>query len=525
MTIRHPTIHTTKGPGRVKTESRDLQALCSVAAVLILAGCADGNGLPFTPEAAPVFGHAGVEYGADSRRIHFEVPIPSSWESYRASDYFTLKSPGATFSFFPSVIDFSSRRPGSVISIYDYFTPPSSGTMALSLWFYDGITRQKRGTGAFWFAGTVSRVAFNIRAYDDFEITCLDRDGAALLKRTVAGQLDERGRLIGTAPVSLKSVDLASPGIARCEWNAGGGMLDDLEFWPETEPALKLTCNDRESHVELSRGSEMTCNASAEPSGTLTDLQWEFVDSAGRVTPGPAGQSWGGRLVVGGQIRVRALLNGDSISAAATIEIRPRVWPTLRLAVSEENPNHLPAPGAVTTSEALGDAHIDPLTSYPGARIHDGPNAGWWYIDRPLPDIPLVVHINYPAFQAGSAWYNLQKPGIWTNPVTGTQHPHCRRSDVPTLLTLTRQHEGSLASSGGRVSHVDAIGSYLATNAPQDFFEALLATDAETATQTFDEQVRSYYRWKIIGDLTGTTQHKPAGQTDVPQFPCMPRYF
>lgn len=284
---------------------------------------------------------------------------------------------------------------------------------------------------------------------------------------------------------------------------------------------LKLTCSD----TVVVRGSGMTCTAEAKPSGTLTDIQWEFVDSAGRVNPGPTGTSWGGRMVVGGQMRVRALLNGDSTAAAATIRIRSRTWPSLRIAERERNPNHLPPPDRVRRSQDLGDAHVDSLPSYPGARINDGPNEGWWYVDRPLPDIPVLVDINYPAFQAGSAWYNLQRPGIWTNPATGTQHPHCRRADVPRLLTLTRQHEGSLSSSGGQVSHVDAMRAYLATNAPQDFFEALLATDVQTATQPFDELMRVYYRWKIIGDLTGVTQHKPAGQTDLAVFPCMPRYF
>jgi hypothetical protein len=177
----------------------------------------------------------------------------------------------------------------------------------------------------------------------------------------------------------------------------------------------------------------------------------------------------------------------------------------------------------------LGDSHVDnaaipPLT---GLRIDSGPNTGWWYIPNSIQNIPVTVHINEAAFQAGSAWYNLQTGGAWTDPKTGITHKngYCTKSQVPILRQLTREHEGSVSSPV--MSHIRAMRVYVANNAPQDSMEKVIAWDADVQTFTFAETISSYYRAYIFGNLTGYsaphTTDTPAGVVPPAVFPCAAR--
>jgi hypothetical protein len=289
-------------------------------------------------------------------------------------------------------------------------------------------------------------------------------------------------------------------------------------------PELRLACRGDKGPNRVTRGQVLTCNATANPSGTVSNLRWVFVDTMGQQIAGPANSaSWRGTMVVSGRIQVSADLNGSAASKDTAIAVEARSWAPLRIRVAEVNPNHLAHPDSVLRSRDLGDGHVDTLSAYPGTRINTGPNTGWWYLDRELDAIPIAVHINYPAFQSGSSWWNKQHSGTWIDPA-GNSQPYCAKGDVPTLRILTRRHEGSISASPGETSHTDAMRRYLATNRPQDRFESLLARDSEVQTFTFAETVRSYYRSWVQGDLLGISQHQPAGLTSVPAFPCQMRF-
>jgi hypothetical protein len=286
---------------------------------------------------------------------------------------------------------------------------------------------------------------------------------------------------------------------------------------------LELSCN----RYNLQRGQSLACTAQAKPSGTLDSIRWQFVDTAGHVIRDSTGSaSWGGTMVAGGRISVTARLNGTSATKDTAVVVRPRQWPRPAVRPHEEPATDLPAPNSVQQPHDLGDAHVDstanpPLTT---RKIDSGPNAGWWFIPDHIREIPVTVHINYAAFQAGSAWYNLQTGGAWTDPTTGITHPngYCTQAQVPTLRRLTREHEGSLSSS--LTSHVDAMRVYISNNAPQDSMEAVIAWDADVQTFSFDRAVRSWYRAYIRGGLVGfSAPHKPTGIVDPAPFPCAAR--
>jgi hypothetical protein len=309
------------------------------------------------------------------------------------------------------------------------------------------------------------------------------------------------------------------------------------DYYATSEPvtvqqvSLVLRCNGHGGPVALTRGDDLSCEAATNPPGAaLTDIRWNFTDTTGNQIPGPSGlPSWKGRMVVSGEIGINALLNGAPVSATKRITVRDRRWPRPAVRPHEEPATHLPSPANVTRPGHLADSHVDDAPSPPvtGVRIGEGPNAGWWYVANPIQDIRVTVHINEAAFQTGSAWYNLQTGGTWTDPSTGIRHPngYCRTWQVPELRRLTREHEGSGASPV--MSHVRAMQVYIANNAPQDSMANLIAWDAELKDYTFAEMIATHYRSYMVGHLTGysaphTTDSIP-GVVPPAIFPCAPR--
>ncbi len=287
---------------------------------------------------------------------------------------------------------------------------------------------------------------------------------------------------------------------------------------------LQLSCDQ----YRVERGRSIACTAQAKPSGTLDSIRWEFVDTAGHVIRDSTGtHTWGGIMVVGGRISVTARVNGSSPTTEDTsIVVHRRRWPRPVVRPHEELATDLPPPSLVQVPSDLGDTHVDSAANptLTTRKIETGPNAGWWYIPEHIREIPVTVHINESAFQAGSAWHNLQTGGAWTDPQTGITYPHgyCTRAQVPTLRRLTREHEGSLSSP--LTSHVDTMRVYISNHAPQDSMEAVIAWDADVQTFPFDRVVRSWYRGHIIGNLTGfSAPHKPVGIVDLAPFPCAAR--
>lgn len=290
------------------------------------------------------------------------------------------------------------------------------------------------------------------------------------------------------------------------------------------DPQLTLRCTPN----PVVRGSTIDCRVTS-TAGEMTDVSWSFTDARGHVIRDSMRTSWAGRMLISGRLTVQARLNGAVAADDTTITVGPRRWPRPSVVAHEEPATHLPSPANVTRLGHLADSHVDDAPSPPvtGVRIDEGPNAGWWYVPNPIQDIRVTVHINEAAFQAGSAWYNLQTGGTWTDPNTGIKHPngYCRRWQVPELRRLTREHEGSVASPV--MSHVRAMQVYIANNAPQDSMANLIAWDDDLKEFTFAEMIGSHYRSYMAGNLTGysaphTTDSIP-GVVPPAIFPCAPR--
>jgi hypothetical protein len=149
---------------------------------------------------------------------------------------------------------------------------------------------------------------------------------------------------------------------------------------------LELTCMP----LTVERGSDVSCRVRA-GSGALTNIRWQFTDSAGHVIAGPEGATrWGGRMVIGGMMNVTAELNGLQTSADTSIAVRARAWTSpvpqrreiyMKCATLSSTcfqlypPTHHRHLGS-TIFQPRGVRLFDRATS-----ITDGPNAGWSYLN------------------------------------------------------------------------------------------------------------------------------------------------
>lgn len=319
--------------------------------------------------------------------------------------------------------------------------------------------------------------------------------------------------------------EYAPPGPGRMEAVAsveGQPVTDRGGIVRVQENTLELTCP-----TSVTRGQPMTCKVAAKPSGTLTEVRWIFRDTVGYEVPSPSDLlEWNGVLVIGGEMRVSALLNGDSVSASRAIAVLPRTWSRLRIRVQEENPNHLPPPAAVSFAGELADIHADSIGPLPVRTIDTGPNTGWSYLHSELPRIPITVLINEPAFAPGSDWRKLQTGGTYTHP-NGTVVPngYCTSAHVPTIRQLAREHEGSLSSA--LTSHAEVFQRYLQNNPVHEVMEKRIVHRSELAS-TAEEWFYGSYVTDVAAPLENDPNqahknHSPPGLVDLAPFPCYPR--
>lgn len=208
---------------------------------------------------------------------------------------------------------------------------------------------------------------------------------------------------------------------------------------------IKLDCGSG----TVTRGDSIGCHVSPEPSGsgTLTDIRWSFTDTAGVTVTAPAGTGdrWGGRMVIGGEVHVSGVLNGDSVGETKAISVRARSWPRLQLSTPAHDSlhGHLPVIPAVLPNghlanpAELADSHLERNpgnmpwgNNYMG--INSGPNTGYWYVTQPLRRPTFLVHTS-DAFSPGNPWYERQHG----------PHPYCSKHDVRNILRRrARAHEG-----------------------------------------------------------------------------------
>jgi hypothetical protein len=102
----------------------------------------------------------------------------------------------------------------------------------------------------------------------------------------------------------------AVSGRLRVYTDVEGAPVDAERIVKVQQQHLQLTC----SRYSLDRGQTVNCSATATPAGMLDSIRWRFVDTAGHVIDSAGPSSWGGQMIVGGTISVRALLNGSPVA-------------------------------------------------------------------------------------------------------------------------------------------------------------------------------------------------------------------
>lgn len=288
----------------------------------------------------------------------------------------------------------------------------------------------------------------------------------------------------------------------------------------ERTDSLALHCP-----ASVERGQSITCTASATGGGVLTEIQWTFTDSAGHEVSGPRdSHEWGGFMVVGGEMRVNALLNGDSTSAAATIGIRARTWPNMRVRAWDAGNGSLPV-HPTTYGELAQTLPPAPDEPYSTRRIDAGPNTGWYYLAAPLVRLKAEVNISR-GFQAGEPFYNLQHSG--TDPLTG--NPFCSKSQLTALRRGAREHEG-VDPSPSLVSHVEVMQMWFRNNRAQDALEALVGHASDfNASWSFLHHVEGAFLDHVSSAAYNDpnqrhTTDSPPGLVAFPRVPCAARFF
>ena len=160
------------------------------------------------------------------------------------------------------------------------------------------------------------------------------------------------------------------------------------------EPKLVLRCDGRTDADTVLRGDRMECTASAEPAGaTMAGITWEFHDEQGHTITGPAGEmKWGGVMVVGGQMKVSATVNGKPQAPTLAVTVRARDW-TGKIEFPEE-PDTVYVRGEpliyppLVEGDTLADGTLGLSTwAQPepasGWGEGSGPNEGWFFLDQP----------------------------------------------------------------------------------------------------------------------------------------------
>jgi hypothetical protein len=171
---------------------------------------------------------------------------------------------------------------------------------------------------------------------------------------------------------------------------------------PFVPPVLQLTCNAD----TITRGAALNCSVSAQPSGTLSDIQWTFLDSAGNTIRDSIRANWDGLMVVGGSLGVTAKIDGTPFSEDTVIMIRPRKWGS-PVPARREAFQRCPVitPTCVVLYPPVQYRDMGTTVKQPSSfnlvvrasTITSGPNAGWSYLmgsDSPIQFREQVIILN-----------------------------------------------------------------------------------------------------------------------------------
>jgi len=222
-------------------------------------------------------------------------------------------------------------------------------------------------------------------------------------------------------------------------------------------PTIKLACTPGGA---ITRGDAIACVVHAS-AATLDDsvriTSWSF-GATPRIDGNTTSHEWSGPLVRGGMVLVRGTLLGANVSDSVAVTVAARTWPLLQA----EAPAHdslggdtlrgdLPSIPLVLPPSAdhpfgyvlgsLADSHMQ-RTRFPflgrADSIVSGPNAGMFFVTRPLDRPFWLVHISR-AFDHASTWFKQQSWGQAGGPAS---LEYCRKSEIDLLRRRAEIHEG-----------------------------------------------------------------------------------
>jgi hypothetical protein len=218
---------------------------------------------------------------------------------------------------------------------------------------------------------------------------------------------------------------------------------------------VTLTC-DRSS---VSRGGEVTCSITVEPSSAKIDVRrWWFVADDPTVVrepiTRPAGDEpdleWKGRMAVSGTVHAAWAESPGAPERSTTpvhVVVSARTWakpfevPASIPAVQGDLPDRPWDDPAVRGLENLGYAAMGGkmLDVFQAVEIiSGGPNSGLAYL-KSVPFTPTVsIAVNYAALQTTGA-FAMRHPDV--RPAFESE-PMCIRSDLPGFVQPIERHEG-----------------------------------------------------------------------------------
>lgn len=423
-------------------------AVCA-GCLLLMAGCSDKYPLISTPDEADLF--IGWDEGANSGEfvIHFDP----YWGPLDGMRFGPARFTGG------GVFDVSWSDEAWLRN----FHPPTSGPSALHL---GDRYRDHAVVDIDFDYFAVKDIRFNIRAEDDFDITCFDEMGTVVVDRRVPGSHYSGGhslyppQVIKPVPYALQRVTLQGKGIRRCSLVGRGGMLDDFTYRIDRND-LELSCVGDLGENRVTRGEQLTCTAKGStPGDSIAVESWSFsgTDSRGQpyVFPGRddgpiTDNPWRGKMAVSGEITVRASINGGTPQdKQVPITVQAREWAneplqsTVRLANYAEFSSHPDAPPAhPVTVHDLGITYFGgeyPAPQEPGvlAFIDDfGPNHYLAYLTRIPVELDIAIVVS-PAMSRGSDFYRQQRDNVRDV----AQGAPCVKSGFDRYVELILAHEG-----------------------------------------------------------------------------------
>src|SRR5713101_4498369 len=225
----------------------------------------------------------------------------------------------------------------------------------------------------------------------------------------------------------------------RVDGSGGGGGA----------PELQLACAPQ----EVERAQVVTCTASPVRAGaTMVISGWQFhPDDAHPSTIQRSDISadqptWSGKIVTSGHVKLIGTVHGRPADVTAHVGVTNRAPLLARFdpPPSTDDPDMSERPYQVSTERGLfhiGHIHADAYKIELTGNLEvvpEGPNGGLGYFTG-NPYQPLwAIHINYSQLTANSEMAHLQRESSPAFEATVS----CRRSDVPSWVAPTEEHEG-----------------------------------------------------------------------------------